>query len=395
MSIIQYQPEAVAISQSDFALHRVFSTSNLPVAAPITIDFLSCLSAFLLEHPNKTLYPELVSLGFWLRRRHMMSTLSILPAGTHRPLGLVVHYSPSNVDTMFVYSWVCSLVMGNRNVVRISQAEQPLKAALLKSIYAVLTKPEFSTLLARNVFIYVDKDNEANGWVSQQADGRVIWGGDESVLQIRALPSKPRTVDVSFADRYSVSVIDSTQLTARELSVLTSRFWQDTKPFSQQACSSPRVIYWLGDERQAQTFIGALNHQVKQEDLAITTANEQLVFAQYCLAHQHVSKVISQTPICALMANTVSQSCINSHPGHYCLLIVPINSVAQCVAQLDEKVQTITYFGTSKQLIEQALSDSSCEGGERVVAIGEALNFSPIWDGVNLYSTLSRQISLN
>lgn len=395
MSIIVYQPEGVAQSQQQFASHSVFSSTNLPVAAPITFNFLNRLSDCLLNHHEKYQYPELVSLGFWLRKRHMTSTLSLLPEGKHRPLGVVVHYSPSNVDTMFVYSWVCSLVMGNRNVVRISQAEQPLKAELLKRIYTVLVMPEFTKLLQRNVFIYVDKHTEANVWLSQQADGRVIWGGDDSVVEIRALPSKPRTIDVCFADRYSVSIIDPSALSAKELTILTARFWQDTKPFSQQACSSPRVIYWLGDEQQAITFISEMNRHVKPEDMALTTANEQLVYAQYCLAHQSTAKMVSQTPICALITDNVSQLCIDSHPGQYCFLVVPVDSVAQCVAKLDEKVQTITYFGMSKKVIEDALCESSCEGGERTVAIGDALNFSPIWDGVNLYSTLSRQISLD
>ena len=36
------------------------------------------------------------------------------------PLGKTFHIAPSNVDTIFVYSWLISMLMGNINVIRIS-----------------------------------------------------------------------------------------------------------------------------------------------------------------------------------------------------------------------------------------------------------------------------------
>ncbi|NUW30388.1 gamma-glutamyl phosphate reductase [Nonomuraea sp. SMC257] len=78
-------------------------------------------------------HPELASLGFFLRRSELERAAG-LPRGDEPrqtgaagageflrvPRGLVFHVAPANVDTVFVYSWALSALMGNRNVVRLS-----------------------------------------------------------------------------------------------------------------------------------------------------------------------------------------------------------------------------------------------------------------------------------
>ncbi|MFC6804089.1 acyl-CoA reductase [Deinococcus caeni] len=39
------------------------------------------------------------------------------------PRGLVFHVPPANVDTIFIYSWLMSVLAGNRNVIRLSSRE--------------------------------------------------------------------------------------------------------------------------------------------------------------------------------------------------------------------------------------------------------------------------------
>ncbi|MEV0196481.1 acyl-CoA reductase [Nonomuraea sp. NPDC050691] len=100
-------------------------------------------------------HPELASLGFFLRRSGLERAAGLprrnepeqaadshppserrrapgfpRPSGSEVaggagefvrvPRGLVFHIAPANVDTVFVYSWALSALMGNRNVVRLS-----------------------------------------------------------------------------------------------------------------------------------------------------------------------------------------------------------------------------------------------------------------------------------
>jgi hypothetical protein len=50
---------------------------------------------------------------------------------------------------------------------------------------------------------------ETNRYLSSIADVRVIWGGDETIREIREFSLKPRATEITFADRYSLAVIDS------------------------------------------------------------------------------------------------------------------------------------------------------------------------------------------
>src|SRR5262245_19722913 len=96
---------------------------RLRVGDPRVRDFLTALARRLLAPSSARRFPELASLGFFLRRGEVEKLLdSAQPAmGQLRfPRGLVFHVPPANVDTIFVYSWALSALAGNANVVRIS-----------------------------------------------------------------------------------------------------------------------------------------------------------------------------------------------------------------------------------------------------------------------------------
>ncbi len=54
------------------------------------------------------------------------------------PRGTVFHIPPANVDTIFMYSWVLSMLMGNRNIVRLSRRSTPQVELIIKTFNRVL-----------------------------------------------------------------------------------------------------------------------------------------------------------------------------------------------------------------------------------------------------------------
>ena len=44
---------------------------------------------------------------------------------------------------------------------------------------------------------------------SRLCDGRLIWGGDKTIAEIKKFETKPKNIDIPFSDRYSVSLINS------------------------------------------------------------------------------------------------------------------------------------------------------------------------------------------
>src|SRR5262245_7901327 len=92
----------------------------LRVGDELVVDFLTRFARILLAPATARRYPELASLGFFLRRAEVTKALAAINADDRAlrfPRGLVFHVPPANVDTIFVYSWALSALAGNRNIV--------------------------------------------------------------------------------------------------------------------------------------------------------------------------------------------------------------------------------------------------------------------------------------
>ena len=57
--------------------------------------------------------------------------------------------------------------------------------------------------------------------------------------------------------------------------------------------------------------------------------------------------------------------------------------------------QTLSVYGFSENEISALLSSLINRGIDRVVPIGQALEFNNIWDGVDLLETMSRKIDIS
>ena len=60
---------------------------------------------------------------------------------------------------------------------------------------------------------------------------------------------------------------------------------------------------------------------------------------------------------------------------------------------LNRKVQTVLYMGSSEtEAIRRMILKGRTLGGDRVAAVGDALNLGENWDGNDMIRTLSRVI---
>ena len=141
------------------------------------LDFLQALSESLLSSQTYRYSPELLALGYWLRRANIQRIRAKTENTVLKPVGTVVHFTPANVDTMFVYSWVCSLLVGNHNIVRLPSAELTQQQLLLGALNDVLCRSEFAPVAMRNLFVTYDKTSDISQELSLMADARVYLGG--------------------------------------------------------------------------------------------------------------------------------------------------------------------------------------------------------------------------
>lgn len=381
--------------QPDDIIKFLSATRTLKCFSPIVVKFFGSLSRKLLAPENKV-YPELVALGFWLRgiardeRKLHQSDASI----KSKPLGLVVHFTPKNVDTMFIYSWVCGLLMGNRNIVRVATQITKSQAQLFNAINQLFACSEFEIIGELNIFIRYEKTSHWSKTISEYADARVMWGGDDSVQSIRQLPTKPRAREISFADRYSVAAINSERLTDDETSQVAKQLWDDTKLFMQQACSSPRVLFWQGNTTDFEHFKRSLAQVAEFDSVAQQQLrNEQLVSAQSTIAANGGDYEFCNA-LCLIKPNKHQLKDLDVHSGFYTLIVVNVSSLNEVAEYLHEKVQTLTYAGFTDQEKLQFVEDLPINGVDRIVPIGQALDFDTTWDGFNLLESLSRHVSI-
>jgi hypothetical protein len=381
---------------------QIFSQSPLAVFDPVILSFIQSLSTCLLKDPRAKQVPELVALGFWLRRANILNMMAKHSGevdqesgGINKALGTVMHFTPANVDTMFVYSWVCSLLMGNNNIVRLASAESQAKELVLELLARLMGQVEHREIAKRNAFVTYAKTSHCSAGLSLQADARVIWGGDESVNAIRALPSKPRCRDISFADRYSAALINGDDLRTKEqITTLATLLWKDTEPHAQQACSSPRVVYWLGDAALQQKVFEQIDTLAMSKEMAANQLNNHLVTSQLLQSERATAKPLVQNWICALPVSSLNEKMLQWHSGSGLFLIYRLDSVEQLPAVLDEKLQTLSYWQLEKSHLLKLAQCPSIKGIDRIVPTGQALDFSTDWDGYALLMQLSRRVSI-
>ena len=197
-------------------------------------------------------FSDVITFAYWVRKQSMLrykndyaSKMGIKMTGK----GTVFHVAPSNVAVNYAYSLVAGLITGNSNVVRVSSKRfeqiELINMALKESFHYY---PKIADYIC---IIRYGHNKEINDYLSSLADIRIIWGGDDTINNLRLSPMKTRSSEIVFADRYSFAVIDSDYYMATtNKEEVVMNFYNDTYLVDQNACSSPKLIVWIGKEKE-------------------------------------------------------------------------------------------------------------------------------------------------
>ena len=71
-----------------------------------------------------------------------------------------------------------------------------------------------------------------------------------------------------------------------------------------------------------------------------------------------------------------------------------IESLTELKPIITDSIQTIVSFGVRKNEWLAFMASLGSRGVDRIVAPGEALDFSPIWDGLDLIREFTREVSI-
>ena len=116
----------------------------------------------------------------------------------------------------------------------------------------MLNLKNFKDIFCDRLYIVkYEKDNEATKLFSKLCDVRIIWGGDNTINEIRKASIPSKSTELTFSDRYSISVLKAkSYISLENKKKLALDFYNDTYLFDQNACTSPHAIYWVGSKQE-------------------------------------------------------------------------------------------------------------------------------------------------
>lgn len=376
------------------------------------VRFVKRLSQKLLTAAGIRQHPELAALGHWFRGASLHLLAQKYPFDTGEALvlgrGLAFHIAPSNVDSVFMYSWLLSLLAGNVNVVRLSQKSSAAQTFLITVLAQTLAEEVGKPVRNRIVLLTYPHDDTITSALSEACQVRVVWGGDATVRKLRAVPLRPTATEICFPDRFSACAIDSEALLRLDetaLAHLAGRFYNDTFWFKQQACSSPRLVAWIGtpdriDVARARFWTAFEQMLVRRqpentEAMSFARVAACFEYAGSALARPDgVSGLLPGLPLRLMLERPLDEAAKTLHCGNGLFLEMSLPHLVDLASQLTYKEQTLAVHGfTRAQLLELTLA-LPARAVDRIVSIGEALSFAPVWDGHDLITAFSRKLLL-
>jgi hypothetical protein len=359
------------------------------------IEFVNELSNTILKNPYFKNFPELIALGFWMRKsnieklkKYFFSKEKVLIGR-----GVVFHIAPSNVDTIFAYSFILSLLVGNSNIVRISTKKSLQINLLVDLIISVLEKYEF--LKKRMVIVKYSHNDEITEKLSLMADVRVIWGSDETINHIRKIPIKPTAIELIFADKFSFSLINAKKVNEKNIDFLIEKFYNDAFLFSQMACSSIRLVVWYGENDKARKFFWDRLSEFTLKKLPEISPSEIMnKYVSLCsMAIENDVKIEIKNPYISIVEiEKFSDINTNLHCGGGIFYELKIKNFNEIMPFIIKKYQTLAYYGFSKDELINLIYNYLPQGIDRIVPVGKAMEFNHIWDGYDLLNSFCREI---
>ena len=403
MIVDQLSPEAETVELEALLRRLSLPAATLKPFADEVVDFCHSFSRRIFADGEAKRYPELQSLAFWMRKSEVMRMRGEFEALNRPPVrlvprGLAFHIPPTNVDTISIYSLLLALLTGNRNLVRLSPRAAVQSQILVRLLNSCLREAG-QALQAGTAVISYGHDAAVTEAISAVCDVRVIWGGDNTVNSIRAVPLSPHGRDIAFPDRYSLSAIEtSTYERADEAarSNLAARFFNDVFWFDQMACSSPHLIAWVGGDGEAgaRDFYERVGAYAQSRGVATEPATRiaKYTFAARAILDRPVVSYGNYRNELSVLSLANVRALDREHSGGGLLYQVALSDLSELTPQIERRDQTLTHFGFKREQLEEFVEQLNGRGVDRIVPIGEALSFRRHWDGMDLFSELTRAI---
>ena len=369
------------------------------------IKFLSDFSKALLSEQDIRKYPDVATFAFWCRASNLNKIINELDSKNLRVgLGLIYHNSPSNVPVNFAFSLAFGILSGNSSVVRLSSKESESAQFIINVLNRLLADPKYNEIKKIIVIIKFNHDDEVNNFWMSISDGRVIWGGDETVAKMRTYPCKPRAREVVFPDRFSLCAIKAIKIVESnddDLNKLCASLFNDIYIMDQNACSSPQLFNWVGNAaniKKAKDILWPLFLEYVNSKHSLEPIQYMNKYVDACKSAINNDNVLNIKHKDNLLFNIelshFHEEQHNQRGYSGTIHEISIESLTELSTIINDRYQTMTYFGFEVEELKSFIISSKLRGIDRVVPIGKSLDMSVIWDGYDIINHLSRTVDV-
>lgn len=335
-----------------------------------------------------------MAFGFWCRNTNLQKLkqrYSQKFLENKMGIGLLFHIPPSNVISNFAYSLLFGLLSGNTNVVRIPKRSLEFANILISFINKRLNrKSNISKMI--NFINY--NDEKTNIDLSKICDGRLIWGSDETIKKFKNLTIKKNCKNIYFSDKYSMSILNSSEiikLNVSSLTVLCKNFYNDSYLMDQNACSSPHIIFWKGKKIPlGQKIFWNKVYEIAKKNykLDMFAAVDKYTNTLKVSSNKKIKINNYENILITIQLNKLSEN-LDKFRGRWGLFYEYIIK-KNLNLPYSKKYQTLSYYGFNKNELKNLKDRSKNFSFNRVVPVGKSTEMNLFWDGYNLVSILSK-----
>ena len=360
------------------------------------IAFLNDLSSALRKNRE---YPDVATFGFWCRKGALLQEKAKYnDAGERFGKGIVFHSTPSNVPVNFAFSFAAGLLAGNANIVRLPG--KPFEQVeIICAAVRELLEGAHREMVPYIVFVKFPPVKEISDAFSALCSVRVIWGGDRTVAELRQSPIPARTTDITFADRHSIAVIDAdAYLAAERKDTIIQNFYNDTYYTDQNACTSPRIVFWQGERKaEAKADFWKRVHALVREKYTLSPVQAVGKLSAMYSAAAAKRVRLEETEdnfVTRLVPEEADAELMDYKYNSGFFFEKDIDSLSEIAGVCDIRCQTLTYYGVKEEDFRDFLEQARPAGIDRIVPMGKSMDFALVWDGYDLIRQMSRRITV-
>jgi hypothetical protein len=366
-----------------------------------------------LRGPAFEAIPGVPFLRLWLRRGSLEPILlrELGPRALHGdwsqetharlgvfPLGVVGHWPAGNIEIQPLLSMTCALLGGNSCLVRVPTGLIEATHVLMEALQKVDTT---GALLNRIATITFDHDRlDLQQAMARAVDGAMIWGGAESVSQIRSLPFPHWARVAVFGPRLSIAAMDAEAWgNEADQAAWCQRIARDVWQFDQQACTSPQSMFLERREgRDIERFVRTLRHAFEEENRVhprhdihpALSSTICLRRASWLIEDGNHEAMFPATPDWTILLGAGSD--IPTPTQGRTLTVLLVDNLLDPISKFDGMVQTLGLAISDVRQEEVLAQAAARKGVDRIVKLGRMHVFGSPWDGADLIRPMTRLV---